>query len=93
MTRGQLVIDDVNSDALNLAADVALQLDVAYWLITPRDSIRSRIARTFVSFLRSEALMTFEKLKGSLAPSIELIGCRADKFVNRSKDVSRWLKH
>ncbi|MGN7126768.1 LysR family transcriptional regulator [Methylorubrum thiocyanatum] len=71
IARGQLIIDELATGALGLYGEMAKQIDTAYWLIQPPMTARSPIIRSFSTFIRSEALVSFDELKRRVPCLIE----------------------
>jgi LysR family transcriptional regulator, glycine cleavage system transcriptional activator len=64
VANGQLIMNELSQQILVHDCRSAIQIDVAYWLVQPSTANnRCRTSRSFVSFLRSEALIAFEQLK------------------------------
>lgn len=64
IANGQLIMNELAKSILVHDSELALQIDVAFWLVQPcAAGGRCRTRRAFASFLRSEALMAFEELK------------------------------
>ena len=61
--RAQLIASELDSGELDLDDNVALQIDVAYWVAAPMTSNRHPGMRALRSFLKTEGLIAVEKIK------------------------------
>lgn len=65
LARGQLVMDDLNSQKLARPLQYATKVDEAYWLIRPKYGRIKAAVRSFTGWLREEAALSSKRLIAS----------------------------
>jgi LysR family glycine cleavage system transcriptional activator len=73
LARGQLVLEDIIEGRLRGETRSALQIDTGYWLLKPHVGLPNAAVKTFVSKLRTESILAFERLKRQVSSQVDQV--------------------
>jgi LysR family glycine cleavage system transcriptional activator len=71
LARGQLVLDDILDGRLESPIRSAVQIDTGYWLLKPHVGFPNPAIKTFISKLRTECILAFERLKRQVSSQVD----------------------
>jgi len=73
LARGQLVLEEIIDGRLQSPIRSALQIDTGYWLLKPHVGLPNAAVKTFISRLRTESILAFERLKRQVSNHVDQV--------------------